>query len=91
MFITFFFCKSQNQIKNEKIFYTSNDKPMLPFNKEDIIVKPFTKIYYNSSNIRYHFHDLFENRKIFKINYNFIIYTKINKKISFDENANNIK
>ena len=64
---------------------------MLPFNKEDIIVKHFTNIYYNPSNIRYHFHnDLYENRKIFKINYNFLIYTKINKKISFDENAKKI-
>ena len=87
--LLFFFLKSQKQMKNEKISYIY-DKPMLPFNKEDIIVKPFTNIYYNSSNIRYHFHDLFENRKIFKINYNFLIYTKINKKISFDENAKNI-
>ena len=46
---------------------------MLPFNKEDIIVKPFTNIYYNSSNITYHFHDLYGNRKIFKINYNLYI------------------
>lgn len=89
IYFLLFFLKSQNQMKNEKIYYTY-DKPMLPFNKEEIIVRPFTNIYYNSSNLRYHFHDLFENRKIFKINYNFLIYTKINKKISFDENAKNI-
>ena len=87
--LLFFYLKSQIQMKNEKISYTY-DKPMLPFKKEDNIIKPFTNSYYNSSNIRYHFHDLFENRKIFKINYNFLIYTKINKKISFDENAKNI-
>jgi len=59
-------------------------------NKKDIIVKPFTKTHYNSSNIRYHFHDLYENRKQFKINYSYLPYTKINRQKSFDENAKNI-
>lgn len=87
--LLFFIFKSRKQNRNEKISYTY-DKPMLPSNKEDIIVKPFSKIYYNSSNIRYHFHDLFKNRKIFKINYNYLPYTKINREISFDENAKKI-
>ena len=92
-FICLLFCflklKSPKQNNNEKISYIY-DKPILPFNKEDIIVKPFNKIYYNSSNLRYHFHDLFKNRKIFKINYSYLPYTKINREISFDENAKNI-
>ena len=93
--ILFFFFKSpkqkenENKLENKKISFTY-DKPILPFNKEEIIVKPYTKIYYNSSNLRYHFHDLFDNRKIFKINYNYLPYTKINTKMSFDDNAKNI-
>ena len=94
LLLLFFFKSSkqkeyENNLENKKISYIY-DKPILPFNKEEIIVKPYTKIYYNSSNIRYHFHDLFENRKIFKINYNYLPYTKINKNMSFDENAKNI-
>ena len=81
--------QNENKLKYENISY-SYDKPMLPLYKEDIVVKPYNKIYYNSSNIRYHFHDLFENRKIFKIDYNYLPYTKINKNMSFDENAENI-
>jgi lipopolysaccharide biosynthesis glycosyltransferase len=73
----------------EKFIY-NYDKPVLPSNKDEIIVKSFSKINYNSSNIRYHFHDLYENRKIFNINYNYLPYTQINRQISFDENANNI-
>jgi lipopolysaccharide biosynthesis glycosyltransferase len=81
--------ENEKKLRNEKIA-DIYDKPILPFNKEDIIVKPYTKIYYNSSHLRYHFHDLFHNRKIFKINYNYLPYTKISKTKSFDENAKNI-
>ena len=80
---------NENKIKKEKIIYNYY-KPILPFNKDDIIVKSFTKTNYSSSNIRYHFHDLFEKRKIFQINYNYLPYTQINRQISFEENANNI-
>jgi len=70
----------------ETSFY-NYEKPFLPLNKDDIIVKPFNKTYYNPSNIRYRFQDLYENRKIFKLNYDYLPYTKINKQLSFDENA----
>ena len=81
--------ENDNKIKNGKINYDYY-KPVLPLNEDDIIVKSFTKTNYNSSNIRYHFHDLYENRKIFKINYNYLPYTQIDKQKSFEENANNI-
>ena len=81
--------ENENKIKNEKVI-DDYYKPILPFNKDEIIVKSFTKTNYDSSNIRYHFHDLYENRKIFKINYNYLPYTQINKQLSFEENANNI-
>jgi len=74
LFIFFKFRKFINDIiENEKklINQKAEDnyyKPILPFNKNEIIVSSFAKTNYNSSNIRYHFHDLFENRKIFKIN-----------------------
>ena len=92
--LIFVFIKLKEQFKGkkgkkEKLFY-NYEKPFLPLNKVDIIVKPFNKTYYNSSNIRYHFQDLYENRKIFKLNYDYLPYTKINKQISFDENAINI-
>ena len=81
--------ENDNKIKNGKINYDYY-KPVLPLNEDDIIVKSFTKTNYNSSHIRYHFHDLYENRKIFKINYNYLPYTQIDKQKSFEENANNI-
>ena len=95
LFIFSILRKHSNKNRNDKEsikekFINNYDKPVLPFNKDDIIVKSFSKINYNSSNIRYHFHDLYENRKIFKINYNYLPYTQINRQKSFDENANNI-
>lgn len=89
--LIFIFIKLREQFKGNKgkmetSFY-NYEKPFLPLNKDDIIVKPFNKTYYNPSNIRYRFQDLYENRKIFKLNYDYLPYTKINKQLSFDENA----
>lgn len=66
------------------------NKPILPLSNNEYIVKAYHKTYYDSNNIRYHYNDLFKNRKIFKINYNYISYININKEIPYDENANNI-
>ena len=81
-----------NELKLPMETYNINiiNKPLLPIEKKDYLAKNFTKINYNSSNIRYHYHDLYYNRKIFKINYSYLPYLKINKSISYDENANNI-
>ena len=89
--LIFIFIKLREQFKGNKgkmetSFY-NYEKQFLPLNKDDIIVKPFNKTYYNPSNIRYRFQDLYENRKIFKLNYDYLPYTKINKQLSFDENA----
>ena len=81
--------ENDNKIKNGKFNYDYY-KPVLPLNEDDTIVKPFTKTNYNSSHIRYHFQDLYENRKIFQINYNYLPYTQIDKQKSFEENAKNI-
>ena len=81
--------ENDNKIKNGKFNYDYY-KPVLPLNEDDTIVKSFTKTNYNSSHIRYHFQDLYENRKIFQINYNYLPYTQIDKQKSFEENAKNI-
>ena len=80
--------ENDNKIKNGKFNYDYY-KPVLPLNEDDTIVKSFTKTNYNSSHIRYHFQDLYENRKIFQINYNYLPYTQIDKQKSFEENAKN--
>ena len=50
-------------------------------------VKKYSKSILNLINIRYRFKDLYNQRKLFKINYSYIPYTKLDKSISYDENA----
>ena len=64
--------------------------PFLPPNIDDIPIKEYSKISYNKSNIRYHLNEIYDNRTIFKIDYSYIPYTKINKLITYEENARNI-
>ena len=77
---------------NQKINLNSQEehsynKPFLPLNKEEIIVKEYHKTKYDSSKLRFHFEDLFLNRTLFKINYNYLPYTEIKKSLSYEENA----
>lgn len=78
-----------NKIKDFN-FEVDFNKPVLPDNQEEIIRKNYFKSYYNTTNIRYHFFESFQNRKLFKINYNYLPYEKIDKSKSYDENANYI-
>ena len=73
-------------IKNNSIV----DSPSIPEIDEEINGKKYFKSYYNNSNIRYHFEDLFLNRKIFQINYSYLPYENIDKSKSYDYNANYI-
>ncbi len=72
-----------SKIKEENLIVNT---PFLPDN-DDIIKKKINFTYYNSSNIRYHFPDIFYNRKIFKINYSYMPYEKIDTSKSYEENA----
>ena len=73
---------------NSQIHEINN--PMLPESEKEYLVKDYTKTEYNKNNIRYKFHELYEKREVFKINYNYYPYEKINVSLSFDENAYNI-
>ena len=93
------FITSQQNVNNRQNqnnhFKNLNDlsiinEAILPENQNEIIMNDYFKSKYNRSNIRYHFEDLFFNRKIFKINYSYLPYEKINKQKSYDENANYI-
>ena len=64
--------------------------PFLPITNKEYIVKEYNKTYYNSSHIRYHFHDLFNKRKLFKINYSYLPYKEIDKSIPYDQTADKI-
>ena len=65
-------------------------KPFLPKNENEIIKQNYFKTQYNNSNVRYHFVEDFNKRKIFKINYSYLPYNSIDKTKSYEENANNI-
>ena len=76
---------------NESFKISLNNIPKLPENKEEHNIKqPYNITYYDKTNIRYHFKDLFNKRKLFLIDYNDSSYQKIRRSISFDENADNI-
>jgi len=67
---------------------TFKNKPFLPFNKDEIIVKEFNKTKYDSSKLRYHYEDLYKNRTLFIINYDYHPYEKIKMAKPFYFNAN---
>ena len=76
--------QNYSNIINNKII----NEPILPENNYEQIVKEYDITKYNKDNIRYHFHDIYLNREIFKINYSYFPYKKINKSLSYEENAN---
>ena len=59
-------------LKKEK-----KDKPFLPINENEILVKDFHKTKYDNSHLRYHFEDMFENCTRFIINYSYLPYKSI--------------
>ena len=86
IFITIlYFYNFKNKVKKgkEDLIYD----PIPPSNNNEYSFKSYEKSTLNLSNIRYSFKDLYNKRKLFKINYSYIPYTKINKSLSYDENA----
>ena len=53
------------------------NKPFLPLNKDEIVVKKYHKTKYDSSKLRYHFEDLYKNRTLYNINYNYLPKQKL--------------
>ena len=82
--------KLNNKNEIDTNISTNISRPFLPLNKDDIPIKKYSKTSYNTSNARYHLDDIYKNRTLFKIDYNYIPYTKIDKSLSYDENAHNI-
>ena len=69
-------------IKQKQIYY-----PILPQTNNEYIVKKYNISYYDSNNSRYKFQNIYNERKIFKINYSYLPYTNINKLFTYEENA----
>ena len=81
--------KNKNKQKNKSINILSKYIPKLPETiEEHHIKKDYHKTYYDINNIRYHFEDIFDKRKLFLINYDYYPYQEIKKNITFDQNAN---
>ena len=83
--LLFYFFKIKNDAKvmGKDFIY----EPILPLNREENSIKNYSKSEINFNNIRYNFKDSYNKRKLFKINYSYIPYTKIDKSLSYDENA----
>jgi len=79
-----FILKKKNKI--EILF----NNPILPNKKNENNVKVYHISKYDLNHIRYNFQEIYEKRKIFKIDYSFFLYKKINKKISYIKNAEKI-
>ena len=65
-------------------------EPFLPENDNEIVINKYFQSHWDISNIRYHFEDIFWNRKLFKINYSYRPYENLKKYKSYDFNANYI-
>jgi lipopolysaccharide biosynthesis glycosyltransferase len=80
------------KIKQYKAFNASeNNSPKLPeYKEEHLIKKPYDKISYDKTNIIYNFEDLFNKRNLFLIDYSDYSYQKMDKSLSFDDNAEKI-
>lgn len=80
-------------IQNESLFINVSTKfyPKFPENnKEHFINTNYFKTNYEINNYRYNFQDIYNNRKLFLIDYSEHPYEQINRSLSFDENANKI-
>lgn len=74
---------------NKSLLYLENSKKILFQKNKEYYFHSFNKTISNFEKNRYHFKDIY-NRKRYKINYSYIPYQKINKYISYDENAKNL-
>ena len=77
------------KIQRNKIKDVINDA-ILPLTDKEHIVKKYNISYKDLKNQRYNFEDFYNKRKIFKINYSYLPYKKIDKSISYKNNAENI-
>ena len=66
------------------------NEAILPVDIEDCPKKNFKRTYYDSSNIRFHFQDLYNKRKLYKINYSYFPYKNAKKYCSYDKAADYI-
>ena len=95
LIIDYFFSRNEKDFsfsKNIRNGLTSPiiNEPILPLETEDRPLKDFTRTYYDSTNIRFHFEDLYNQRKLYKINYSYLPYKNAKKYDSFDKAANYI-
>ena len=81
IFIDFFILK---KLENQNITKIINE-PIIPEQNQEYTFNKYNKQKLN--HIRYNFQQIYENRKLFKINYSFFPYTKVNKLISYKDNA----
>ena len=82
----FLYFKKENKSREKD----NINKPFLPLNEKEILVKDYHKTKYNISHLRYHFEDLYEKRTKFNINYSYLPYKSIKKSLSYEENGKNI-
>ena len=58
--------------------------------KKNNLIRKYNISYFNKSEYKYNFQKIFDRRKIYKINYSYIPYMNIDKKISYKQNAEKI-
>jgi len=73
--------------KNNKSIINLN---VIQFKNKKLNNKPYKISNYNKSHIRYYFQNIFDSRKLFKINYSFLPYINIDKSIPYEQIAWNI-
>ena len=80
--------KSQKNLTNNISFYIN--KPFFPLENKEHAKKEFSRSYYDPTNIRFHFQDLYNQRKLYKINYSYLPYLNVKRYNSFDKAADYI-
>ena len=66
------------KVNNTKFFSVEN---------ESHLINNFNNCIFNENNLRYHFQDMLNKRKKFKINYNYFPYFNCSKNRSLEGNA----
>jgi len=73
------------------IYFIKKKKEIFPQNiTKNNIIKKYYISYFNSSEYKYNFQKIFDNRKTFEINYSYLPYMNIDKTISYKKNAEKI-
>ena len=78
---------SKNPPNNISFFI---NEPFFPLEHEEHAKKEFLRTYYDSTNIRFHFQDLYKQRKLYKINYSYLPYLNVKRYNSYDKAADYI-